>query len=658
MVRTDRYSRNGLSRKSFKGSDQPRYDSARANLVRGSTTSMPVEQHIGDNTAVEFLEGTLSELDEARVEAHAARCHDCRQHLAELGRMESQDDQVPTAPLGEEAHIALERGEKVGQFEILSRIGSGGMGVVFAAYDPRLGRKVALKLLRSPKDSGLSVSDAQRRFLREAQAMAQLSHPNVIAVYDVGRYKSEVYIAMELVEGETLTRWLRRWKRPWRDILDKFLAAGTALAEAHGSGLAHRDFKPDNVLVGSDERVRVMDFGLVRSLFFDAPGADGHAPAREPHAGMLGHALTRTGALMGTPRYMAPEQLAGQETEARSDQFSFCVALYEALYDQHPFEGDTAAGLGPDSSARPLPPETEVPSWLHNALVRGLSFKAKDRFPTMRDLLRAITPPPLRPSRVRLAIAASMVGVALVYATAAWIQARSESEKLGSEVGMAHARVAELEQEVKDLLRHVEQLEGRTGTQQAVIDALEQRLNAASAELAQAEQVLAQEAGGGPVIPRGTDSASLLASRSGTSAAAIRPQAGAAVSTPVTARPRPQSGLTRAELMTPLVPFERDILICMREWLERVPDERLLLGVRLRIEPGGVPALGKVGGIDDRVMRECVTGNLLRLRFPARDVVTVADYKFLRGTDGALATAADVAEVLPPAPAPAGKPLP
>ncbi len=640
MVRTDRYSRNGLSRKSFKGSDQPRYDSAQANLVRGSTTSMPVEQHIGDNTAVEFLEGNLSEPDQALVEAHTARCHDCRQHLAELGRMESQDDQVPTAPLGEEAHIALERGEKVGQFEILSRIGSGGMGVVFAAYDPRLGRKVALKLLRSPKDSGLSVSDAQRRFLREAQAMAQLSHPNVIAVYDVGRYKSEVYIAMELVEGETLTRWLRRWKRPWRDILDKFLAAGTALAEAHGSGLAHRDFKPDNVLVGSDERVRVMDFGLVRSLFFDAPpsGADGHVPAREPHASMLGHALTRTGALMGTPRYMAPEQLAGQETEARSDQFSFCVALYEALHDQHPFEGDTAAGLGPDSSARPPPPDTEVPSWLHKALVRGLSFKAKDRFPTMRDLLRAITPPPLRPSRVRLAIATTMVGVALVYATAAWIQARSESEKLGSEVGMAHARVAELEQEVKDLLRHVEQLEGRTGTQQADIDALEQRLSEASAELARAELILAQEDGGAPVVPQDTGSAPGLA---------LRP-----------ARPRPQSGLTQVELMTPLAPFQRDIHICLREWLERVPDERLLLGVRLRIEPGGVPTLGKFGGIEDHVMRECVKGNLLRLRFPARDVVTVADYKFLRGTDGALATAADVAEVLPPAPAPAGKTLP
>lgn len=621
---------------------------------------MPVEQHIGDNTAVEFLEGTLSEPDQALVEAHAARCHDCRQHLAALGRMESQDDQVPTAPLGEEAHIALERGEKVGQFEILSRIGSGGMGVVFAAYDPRLGRKVALKLLRSPKDSGLSVSDAQRRFLREAQAMAQLSHPNVIAVYDVGRYKSEVYIAMELVEGETLTRWLRRWKRPWRDILDKFLAAGTALAEAHGSGLAHRDFKPDNVLVGSDERVRVMDFGLVRSLFFDAPpsGADGHAPARQPHASMLGHALTRTGALMGTPRYMAPEQLAGQETEARSDQFSFCVALYEALHDQHPFEGDTAAGLGPDSSARPPPPDTEVPSWLHKALVRGLSFKAKDRFPTMRDLLRAITPPPLRPSRVRLAIATTMVGVALVYATAAWIQARSESEKLGSEVGMAHARVAELEQEVKDLLRHVEQLEGRTGTQQADIDALQQRLSEASAELARAELILAQEDGGAPVVPQDTGSAAGLAPRPGTSAAVIRRPAGANGSTPVTARPRPQSGLTRAELLTPLAPFQRDIHICLREWLERVPDERLLLGVRLRIEPGGVPTLGKFGGIEDHVMRECVKGNLLRLRFPARDVVTVADYKFLRGTDGALATAADVAEVLPPAPAPAGSTLP
>jgi serine/threonine protein kinase len=613
---------------------------------------MPVDQHIGDNTAVEFLEGTLPEADQARVEAHAARCHDCRQHLAALGRMESQDDQVPTAPLGQEAHIALERGEKVGQFEILSRIGSGGMGVVFAAYDPRLGRKVALKLLRSPRDSGLSVSDAQRRFLREAQAMAQLSHPNVIAVYDVGRYKSEVYIAMELVEGETLTRWLRRWKRPWREILDKFLAAGGALAEAHGSGLAHRDFKPDNVLVGSDERVRVMDFGLVRSLFFDVPqaGGDGQAPAGTPRASMLGHALTRTGALMGTPRYMAPEQLEGGETEARSDQFSFCVALYEALYGQHPFEGDTAMGLDADSRLRPPPSDTDVPSWLHKALVRGLSFKAKDRFPTMRDLLRAITPPPLRPPRTRLAIAAGMFGIALIYSVAAWFQARSESEKLGSEVGMARARVAELEQEVKDLLRHVERLEGQSGAQQADIEALQQRLSEASTALARAEQVLAQQqAGGVPGLAPGLAPAAATTSGPGATAAVVTPQARAPAPGSSTARPPRSSGLTRAELVAPLEPHQLDLHVCFREWLERVPDQRLLLGVRLRIEPGGVPAVGKIGGIDDHVMRECVTGNLLRLRFPARDVVTVADYKFLRGADGALETTADVTEVQAPA---------
>jgi hypothetical protein len=598
---------------------------------RPHSSSASIGPHLGDNTAVEFLEGTLSRPKMEQVEAHAARCDDCRQLLAELGRNDSQDDQVPTAPMGAEAHLALERGEKVGRFEVLSRIGSGGMGVVFAAYDPGLGRKVALKLLRSPKDSGLPVSDAQRRLLREAQAMAQISHPNVIAVYDVGKYKSEVYIAMELVEGETLTRWLRRWPRPWNEILGKFLAAGSALAEAHAGGLAHRDFKPDNVLVGTDERVRVMDFGLARSMFFDGSPTDGDtlASASRSHANMLGHALTRTGAMMGTPRFMAPEQFAGKETDvARSDQFSFCVALYEALYGQHPFEGDTAMGLTREECKPRTPPaDTEVPAWLRKALVRGLSFDAKNRFPRMQDLLQAITPPPPRPSRIRLAIASGVAGLALIGTISAWVLARDENEKLGTEVGAARERIAELERELEKLLHEVAQLEGRTVEQQAAIHKLEQSLSAASAELAQAREVLAEQgATGAPVLPQ------------------------AGVAPPPRPRPRPQPGLTPAELLAPLDPLQHDLTTCFREWLERVPDTRLLLGVRVRVEPGGVPSLGKTVGIDDHVMRECVTGNLLRLRFPTRDSVTVADYKFLRGESGALVTAADVFQVLPPAP--------
>jgi hypothetical protein len=596
---------------------------------------VPVGQHFGDNTAVEFLEGILPRAKMAQVEAHLARCDDCRQVLGELGRTDSQDDQVPTAPLGAEAHLALEAGEKVGRFEVVRRIGSGGMGVVFSAFDPGLGRKVALKLLRSPKDSGLPMSDAQGRLLREAQAMAQISHPNVIAVYDVGQYKSEVYIAMELVEGETLTRWLRRWQRPWHEILAKFMASGSALAEAHTGGLAHRDFKPDNVLVGTDERVRVMDFGLARSLLFDGPSADSGALAgvSRSRMNMLGHALTRTGAMMGTPRYMAPEQFTGKEMDAaRSDQFSFCVALYEALYGQHPFEGDTAMGLArEDATPRQPPDRTEVPPWLHKALVRGLSFEAKNRFPRMQDLLHAITPPPPRPSRVRLAIASGVTGVALIYAISAWVQARDENTQLVTEVGAARARIAELEHEVEKLLREVEKLEGRTGEQQAAIRALEQRLSAASAELAHAQEVLAgQSPSGGPMLE----------------------QVGQVGPPERPVRPRPQPGLSAAELLAPLDPLRHDLTTCFREWLERAPDTRLLFGVRVRIEPHGVPSLSKIIGIDDQVMRECVTGNLLRLRFATRDSVTVADYKFLRGENGALVTAADVAEVLPP-PAPA-----
>jgi hypothetical protein len=323
---------------------------------------------------------------------------------------------------------------------------------------------------------------------------------------------------------------------------------------------------------------------------------------------------------------------------ARSDQFSFCVALYEALYGQHPFEGDTAMGLArEDCTPRPPPDGTEVPAWLHKALVRGLSFDAKNRFPRVQDLLQAITPPPPRPSRVRLAVAASLAGLALLYATWAWVQARSESQQLGIEVGAARTRIAELEREVDKLLREVGQLEGRTGEQQAAIRELEQRLSAASAELAQAQAVLAEQTPtGAPMLAQAGVTPPVRPGRPGRSGS--------------------QPGLSPAELLAPLDPLQHDLTTCFREWLERVPDTRLLLGVRVRIEPHGVPALGKIVGIEDQVMRECVSGNLLRLRFAARDSVTVADYKFLRGNDGALVTAADVVEVLPPAPAPALQP--
>ncbi|MBZ0232031.1 MAG: serine/threonine protein kinase, partial [Deltaproteobacteria bacterium] len=209
------------------------------------------------------------------------------------------------------------------------------MGRVFAAYDPRLDRRVAIKVLLARARSEQWRTQAHARLLREAQAMARLSHPNIVTVYEVGELGADLFIAMEYVKGATVRGWLEAEPRDWRDVIEVFLQAGRGLAAAHAAGLVHRDVKPDNILVGDDGIVRVTDFGLV--------GATGGSEARD--GGALTGELTETGTIVGTPRYMAPEQHRGAAVDARTDQFAFGVALYEALYRQRPFAGDTAAEL-------------------------------------------------------------------------------------------------------------------------------------------------------------------------------------------------------------------------------------------------------------------------------------------------------------------------
>src|SRR3954471_19038599 len=226
---------------------------------------------LDDNAASEFVSGTLATSAIHAVESHLASCRDCRALVAALAGDEAdsnaatrqhekiEDSQVAKRPV-------LSVGDRVGRYLVLSSIGAGGMGVVFAAYDPQLDRKVALKLLRANL-RGPSAKEARTRLKREAQAIAQLNHPNVVGVYDVGTTDDgDVYIAMEFVEGDTLTSWLRKWPRTWREILEVFHQAARGLMAAHSVGLLHRDFKPDNVLVGGEGRVRVSDFGLARSV--------------------------------------------------------------------------------------------------------------------------------------------------------------------------------------------------------------------------------------------------------------------------------------------------------------------------------------------------------------------------------------------------------
>ncbi|HEY0135850.1 MAG TPA: serine/threonine-protein kinase, partial [Nannocystis sp.] len=278
---------------------------------------------------------------------------------------------------------------RIGRFTILRRLGRGGMGVVYAAYDDRLDRKIALKLVyASPQDGSLG----QTRLLREAQALARLSHPNVVQIYEVGEHDRQVFLAMEFVSGVTLRGWSRAGAHGWREILAVYLQAGRGLAAAHAAGLVHRDFKPDNAVLADDGRVRVLDFGLARALLDESDDSPAHSNClAQLDSQDLTNPLTAAGTLLGTPAYMSPEQLLRHPTDARSDQYSFCVALWEALYGARPFESRTLGELkqrvfsGPPRLPRV---RTSVPAHLGRVLLRGLAIHPDRRYPDMDALLR------------------------------------------------------------------------------------------------------------------------------------------------------------------------------------------------------------------------------------------------------------------------------
>ena len=263
--------------------------------------------------------------------------------------------------------------DKIGRFTVLDVLGQGGMGVVYTAFDEELGRKVAIKVLHERGELGRSRRN--RRFLREAQAMARLSHPNVVTIYEVGMLEARVYIAMEYVRGVTMKQWMRSKLRPWQEVLSVCCASGEGLSAAHDTGLVHRDFKPDNVLLGRDGRVRVLDFGLARREQGESQERESRVESElsqsvspEIPRDFLQDEITKEGALVGTPAYMAPEQHLGEAADARSDQFSFCVVMWEALYGQRPFPGATVGRIAErvlDGDLEPPPEGTRVPAWVN-----------------------------------------------------------------------------------------------------------------------------------------------------------------------------------------------------------------------------------------------------------------------------------------------------
>lgn len=328
---------------------------------------------------------------------------------------------------------SLSQGSVVGRYIVLSQAGFGGMGVVYSAYDPQLDRKIAVKLLHRHRGG----SEGRIRLLREAQAMARLSHPNVIAVHDVGTVGDQVFLAMELVEGETLAEWILREPRPWRRVLHVFRDAGRGLAAAHAVGLVHRDFKPSNVLIGDDGRVRVLDFGMARPHVVRGESAAARrgrarlAPARlDLPPSPLSTPVTEEGAVIGTLPYMAPEVPRMKGADARSDQFSFCVALYEALYGEHPFssKGDSTLDLIDrllKGEVKPAPASSTVPGWLRRVLLRGMHTDPDQRYPSMDALLVALDEIPGRRRRLAAVIAGLLVALAGVALAQVWVRSTS-----------------------------------------------------------------------------------------------------------------------------------------------------------------------------------------------------------------------------------------
>ena len=322
----------------------------------------------------------------------------------------------------------LGRGASVGRYLILSLLGRGGAGEVYQAYDPELDRKVALKLLHTARGSSV----ARRLLVREARALGKLSHPNVVQVHDVGEHQGDVFVAMELVDGEPLDVWARRTPKPgFREALAVYLDAARGLSAAHDTGLVHRDVKPSNILRGKDGRVRVVDFGLAAAHdgARAASAAEDLEDERAPSANE--ERLTRTGTILGTPLYMAPEQHEGPRVSAASDQYSLCVALHEALAGAPPFlpaRTTTATAMLEDLRAKklagppPPPARSDVPPWVWRAVRRGLSPKPEDRFPSLPALIEALSDDPEargRPRWQKLALGAAGAAVVMV-AGAAW----------------------------------------------------------------------------------------------------------------------------------------------------------------------------------------------------------------------------------------------
>ncbi len=333
---------------------------------------MPQASCLDDDALGAYVDGGLTPEEVAAIDAHIDGCRSCRGDLSAIAIAQStvtSGDEPHTGTGEVEARAELLAGDRVGRYVVMREHARGGMGVVAVAYDPELGRNVAVKVLR-PEISAQLAGAGVDHVREEARAMARLSHPNVVSVHDVGEHAGQIFLAMELVEGTSLRTWLAAEPRSWREIVTACVAAGRGLAAAHRAGLVHRDFKSDNVLCGPDDRVRVTDFGLARG--------DTSSPLRR---------LSLT-SFAGTPIYMAPEVWRREPATARSDQWSFCVTLHEALHGAPPFPTTSGRALADAVLAGTItPPRARVPAAVTRVIARGLRVVPAERFASMDELL-------------------------------------------------------------------------------------------------------------------------------------------------------------------------------------------------------------------------------------------------------------------------------
>jgi predicted Ser/Thr protein kinase len=374
--------------------------------ARGATAhdSCPAE-----TVLLDLAQGAIEGAEFDALLAHLDACAQCRQIVAELAR--------EAAPETDAATREPKAGDTIDRFLLLEELGRGGMGIVYAAFDPTLDRKVALKLVRP--DPAQPAKAAAARLLSEAQALGRLSHPNVVTVFEAKAHGEQVYLAMELIQGRSLREFASQ-KPGAQALLMRFCEAGRGLQAAHDRGLVHRDFKPDNALLGDDGRVCVTDFGLAQSRAEAGPRALRSAPA-------------------GTPGYLAPELWQGLAADARTDQFSFCVSLWEALFGARPFPADKGPELlaqvrqGPVAKGR-VPLRHSVSLRVRRALHKGLSFEPAERHASMGALLAELTAE-LRPDALSAltkpifaAVALALIGAG-ASAHALWIESRATATR-------------------------------------------------------------------------------------------------------------------------------------------------------------------------------------------------------------------------------------